>query len=70
MLREGGMNELRSKTHWEAPPSLDEDVDILKDYVSSCLEKTTQTIEEEMPSGDPFSCIWHDGTDAEECYFE
>ena len=70
MLREGGMEELRSKTHWEAPPSLDEDVDVLKDYVSSCLEKTDQTIEEDMPAGDPFSCIWYDGTDAEECYFE
>ena len=70
MLREGGKEDLRSKTHWEAPPSLDEDVDVLKDFVASCLEKTTQTIEEEMPAGEPFGCIWHGGTDAEECYFE
>lgn len=70
MLREGGIESLRGKSHWDAPPSLDDDVGVLKDYVSSCLEKTAQAIEDHMPSGDPFGCIWHDGTDAEECYFE
>jgi len=71
MLREGGIEAFRGKSHWEAPPSMDDDVDVLKDYVSSCLEKTTQTLEDHMPAGgDPFGCIWHDGTDAEECYFE
>lgn len=68
MLREGGIESLRGKTHWEAPPSLDDDVTILKQYVSSCLEKTAETIDEEI-QGDPFSCIWHGG-ETEECYFE
>jgi len=70
MLRDGGMGPLRRKTHWEAPPSLDDDVDVLKDYVSSCLEKTAETLEDEMPVGDQFSCIWSGGADTEECCFQ
>lgn len=70
MLREGGMDPLRRKTHWEAPPSLDDDVDVLKNYVFSCLEKTAETLEDEMPAGDQFSCIWSGGADTEECFFQ
>lgn len=53
---------------WEAPPSMDDDVAVLKDYVASCLEKTRETHEEEL-DGDPFSCIWT-GMDTEECCFQ
>mmetsp|Transcript_18268 Transcript_18268/g.50708 ORF Transcript_18268/g.50708 Transcript_18268/m.50708 type:complete len:227 (-) Transcript_18268:139-819(-) len=67
MLREGGASSVKDKT-WEEPPSMDDDVNILKDYVASCLEKTTETIEEDL-LGDTFSCIWH-GAETEECYFE
>ena len=70
MLREGGKEDLRTKSHWEVPPSMDDDMDVLKEYVASCLEKTTETYEEEMPEGEPFGCIWHGGGDTEECYFE
>jgi hypothetical protein len=70
MLREGGQEDLRTKTHWEEPPSMDDDVDVLKKFVASCLEKTAITHEEELPAGDPFSCIWHGSGDTEECYFE
>lgn len=69
MLREGGEEDLRTK-HFEAPPSLDADVDVLKDYVTSCLAKTTETYEEEMGESEPFGCIWHGGVETEECYFE
>jgi hypothetical protein len=69
MLREGGMDALRGKTHWEAPPSLDDDVTVLKDYVTSCLDKTAEVIEDEAANGDPFSCIWY-GSETDECYFE
>ena len=38
------------------------------EFVSSCLEKTTETVEDEL-NGDPFSCIWT-GSETEECYFQ
>jgi hypothetical protein len=56
---------------WEAPPSMDDDVAVLKDYVASCLEKTRETHEEAELGEDPFSCIWTGmDTDTEECYFQ
>jgi hypothetical protein len=36
--------------------------------VNSCLEKTTESVEEEM-SGDAFSCIWTGG-ETDEYYFQ
>lgn len=67
MLREGGMDGVRGRSHWEEPPSIDDDVTVLKDYVASCLEKTAETIEDEL-HGDEFGCIWHGHN--QECYFE
>jgi hypothetical protein len=67
MLRESGATTGAAKT-WEEPPSMDSDVKVLKDFVASCLEKTTETEEEEF-NGDPFSCIWTGG-ETEECYFQ
>jgi len=58
MLRESGAAAIASVKSWEKPPTLDSDVKVLKDYVSSCLEKTTESVEEEEMSGDAFSCIW------------
>lgn len=68
MLRESNAAVAMGTKIWEAPPSMDDDVKVLKDYVTSCLEKTTETVEEDL-EGDPFSCIWH-GMDTEECYFQ
>ena len=69
MLRESSAAKaIGVKKSWEAPPSLDDDVTILKEYVASCLERTSESVEEDL-QGDPFSCIWH-GMDTEECYFQ
>ena len=69
MLRESSAAPALGTKTWDTPPSVDDDVTVLKDYISSCLEKTAQTFEDEFHSSDPLSCIWHDaGT--EECYFE
>lgn len=68
MLRDESSSSSSGLKQWDSPPSLDEDVKVLKDYVSSCLEKTVQQVEEDL-QGDPFSCIWH-GVETEECYFE
>lgn len=69
MLRESSAaSVIGVRTNWEgAPPSMDDDVHVLKQYVASCLERTKETVDEEF-AGDPFSCIWHG--DTEECYFE
>ena len=64
MLREIG----EAETTWEEPPTLDSDTKVLKDYISSCLEKTAEVVEEDL-SGDAFSCIWTGG-ETEECYFQ
>lgn len=69
MLRESSAaNAIGVKKAWVAPPSLDDDVTVLKEYVASCLERTSESVEEDL-QGDPFSCIWH-GMDTEECYFQ
>jgi len=67
MLRECGAASIAPAKSWTKPPTMDENVDVLKDYANSCLEKTTET--EDDLSGDPFSCIWT-GDDTEECYFQ
>lgn len=69
MLRDSGASLSLGTKEWLSPPSLDDDVKVLKDYVSSCLEKTAQGVEEGEVHGDPFSCIWH-AAETEECYFE
>lgn len=65
MLREGGAGALRQKS-WksDSPPSLDADVDVLKAYATSILDKTDEIIEEER-----LGCIFHEES-TEECYFE
>lgn len=68
MLRESGATSIAPAKAWKEPPKIDENVNVLKDYINSCLEKTTETVEDEL-NGDPFSCIWT-GDDTEECYFQ
>jgi hypothetical protein len=68
MLRESGVASVTPAKTWEKPPTMDENVSVLKEYINSCLEKTTETEEDEL-NGDPFSCIWT-GDDTEECYFQ
>ena len=68
MLRDGGVATLKDKTWTDAPPTLDEDLEVLKTYAAHCLAVTTETIDEDL-KGDAFGCIWH-GMDTAECYFE
>jgi len=68
MLRESGAASISPVKAWNEPPKIDENVNVLKDYINSCLEKTTETVEDEL-NGDPFSCIWV-GDDTDECYFQ
>jgi len=68
MLRESGVASIAPTKSWETPPRIDENVSVLKEYIHSCLEKTTETEENEF-AGDAFSCIWA-GDDTEECYFQ
>jgi hypothetical protein len=68
MLRESGAASIAPAKSWETPPHMDENVSVLKEYIHSCLEKTTETEENEF-AGDAFSCIWT-GDDTEECYFQ
>mmetsp|Transcript_26777 Transcript_26777/g.39613 ORF Transcript_26777/g.39613 Transcript_26777/m.39613 type:complete len:378 (+) Transcript_26777:229-1362(+) len=67
MLRDCGVASLKDQS-WEAPPTLDDDINVWKAYATHCFERTEETIEEEL-SGNEYSCIW-EGADAEECYFE
>mmetsp|Transcript_15143 Transcript_15143/g.31303 ORF Transcript_15143/g.31303 Transcript_15143/m.31303 type:complete len:409 (-) Transcript_15143:139-1365(-) len=68
MLRESGATSIAPAKSWEKPPTLDSNVKVLKEYIHSCLEKTAES-EDDLLSGDPFSCIWADG-ETEECYFQ
>ncbi|GAX19941.1 hypothetical protein FisN_1Lh588 [Fistulifera solaris] len=68
MLRESGIGPLRSRS-FDEPPSLNDDVDILKSFAARCME-VTQEYEDDLSIMDSptLSCIWHDSS--EECYFE
>lgn len=68
MLRETGVASIAPTKKFDKPPTIDANVSVLKEYIHSCLEKTTEAEEDEL-SGDPFSCIWT-GDDTEECYFQ
>lgn len=66
MLRDGGSSSLKGNT-WEAPPTIDDDINIWKDYATHLLERTEEKIDEEL-EGNEFGCIWHGAE--EECYFQ
>jgi len=68
MLRDGGELSLKKSAWSQSPPTMDEELDVLKQYATHCLEVTAESIEEDL-QGDAFGCIWH-GMDTEECYFE
>eukprot|EP00980_Cylindrotheca_fusiformis_P011863 scaffold2817_cov130-Cylindrotheca_fusiformis.AAC.18 len=68
MMRKSGSTSSFGLKTWSNPPSMNDEVEVLKEYVSSCLARTAETVEEDF-HGDPFTCIWH-GVDTEECYFQ
>jgi hypothetical protein len=68
MLRDSGISGLRTaRQTFEAPPSIEDDVDLQKEFATRCLEKTDEFHDEW--DGDAFGCIWS-STTAEECVFE
>lgn len=65
MLRDGGEMGLRAGKSFEAPPSMDDNINLQKDFAAKCLEMSHEYHEEDVSLG----CIW-DSDDTEECYFE
>ena len=68
MLRESGQMTVAST--FATPPSLTDDVQVQRDFVTRCLEMTHEFVDE-VTGGfedDQVGCIWHDSED--ECYFE
>lgn len=67
MLREDGDSPFRSNRSYDKPPASDACIDTLKDYATSCLEKSIECFE--GVDGEGYNCIWVD-SDSEECAFE
>lgn len=67
MLRESGSASIAPTKKWKEAPMIDADVSVQKEFITSCLEMTTENVDE--LDGEPFGCIWS-GDDTEECYFE
>lgn len=65
MLRDAGVT--RVPEAFADPPSLQDAVDVQKDFALRCLEKTHDR--EDEVEGVPMGCIW-ETEDAEECHFE
>ena len=73
MLRDSGMAPFRTTTTvYDQPPSLDDELDVQRDFVTRCLEKTHE-FEDDVTGGlleeSPMGCIWHP-EDSDVCYFE
>lgn len=72
MLREQGVVPLRVSSS-SAVATLDDHVDVQKEYVARCLEKTHEVFEDEMDvqldDASAFGCIWG-SSDSDECYLE
>lgn len=70
MLRDGGISEFRSGAKpFDAPPSLDDNVNTLKDFATRCLEVTGE-VEDDRGEYNFESCIWSSDPDSDVCYFE
>jgi len=71
MLRENGVAPLRvpGDKFAGAPPSIEDDIDLQKEFAMRCLEITDEFEDELAFESDPMGCIWHDA-ETEECYFE
>ena len=71
MLRDSGEVDLRSiGENFDSPPTVEDDVELQKKFVTRCLELTHEFEDDMSPSeSNSLSCIWHD-EDTEECYFE
>ena len=63
MLRDHGVSDMRVGKSFEFPPSLDDDVDTQKDFVTRCLEITEECYDDH--EGTPVGGIWK-GIDMEE----
>lgn len=70
MLREGGGSSLTAGIG-NGVPTMEADVKEQAEYVSRCLEVTTDNMFDERSEGkvDCFCGIWH-GNDDDHCYFE
>lgn len=69
MLRDSGQSDLRTAGQaFDAPPGVEDAVDVQKDFATRCLEKTDE-YEDDYADGDAFGCIWESPA-MEECYFE
>ena len=66
MLREAGVAPLRTPKAFPVPPTLDDSIDIQKEFAQRCLEKTDEIEDEQIALG----CIFHDEENPGECYFE
>jgi hypothetical protein len=67
MLRDNGVSRIYSE--FPAPPTLEDDVQIQKDFVMRCLE-ITHDHEDEYEGNNAFGGIWNWNNEMEECYFE
>ena len=65
MLREAGVSPLRAHKSFLVPPSVDDNVELQKDFVTRCFEKTEEQEDEHVLLG----CIFHE-LDSDVCYFE
>jgi len=73
MLKDGGSSEVnRSVRGWdgEAPPTMDADDHVLREYAHHILQVTSETIEDEFDGVAPVGCIYYDGDEADECFFQ
>lgn len=68
MLRDDGVGPLRAPRMFDRPATVDDDLELQKNYAARCLEMTHELEEDRDGDNTPLGCIWHDATD--ECYFE
>lgn len=66
MLREAGVSPLRAHKAFDAPPSMDQSVDILKDFATRCMERTDEIEDDHVTMG----CMFRDFDSPEEGCFE
>jgi hypothetical protein len=74
MLRDQGAVPLRSSSvSTAAPATMDDQLNVQKEYVMRCLEMTDEVfgddLDMQLDDATGLSCIWR-GNDSDECYFE
>mmetsp|Transcript_3521 Transcript_3521/g.5456 ORF Transcript_3521/g.5456 Transcript_3521/m.5456 type:complete len:385 (-) Transcript_3521:182-1336(-) len=68
MLRNSGVHTLKEKGWGEKPPTVDDDIGVLKEYAHHIMEVTHSTMDDDLNGAESLGCIWH--SDEDECYFE